>query len=71
VSYRAAKVTDAEAEAVDIAEGNTDSAVMRGAVDPPWSKTSSRSKGSRRNLGDLGFGRAAAAAPVRVGKAMS
>ena len=35
------------------AEGNMCDAVMRGVVALPWSKTSSRTKGSRRNLGDL------------------
>ena len=43
----------AEAEAVDRAEGNMCGAVLRGADALPWSKTPSRTKGSRRNLGDL------------------
>ena len=43
----------AEAETVDSVEGNMCGAVMRGADALPWSKTPSRSKGSRRNLGDL------------------
>jgi len=33
---------------------------LRGAVALSWSKTSSCTKGLRRNLGDLVFGRAAA-----------
>ena len=49
----------AEAEAVDSAEGNMGSTVMRGVAALPWSKTSSRTKGTRRNLGDLVSGRAA------------
>jgi hypothetical protein len=48
----------AEAEAVDIAEGNMCGPVMRGSIAQPWSKTLSRTKGRRRNLGDLAFGRA-------------
>ena len=42
-----------EAEAVHPAEGNMCGAVMRGAVARSGSKTSSRTKGTRRNLGDL------------------
>jgi uncharacterized protein (DUF3084 family) len=61
----------AEAEAVEYAEGNMCSTARRGAVALPWSKTPSRIKGNRRNLGDLVSGRAAHAAPVRDGKAMS
>ena len=34
-------------------EGNMSGPVMRGAVALPWSKTPSRTNGSRRNLGDL------------------
>jgi len=47
----------AEAEAVDTAEGNMCGAAMRGADALPWSKTPSRTKGMRRNLGGLTFGR--------------
>ena len=47
------KIPVAGAEAVDTAEGNMSSTVMRGAAALPWSKTPSRTKGSRRNLGDL------------------
>ena len=43
----------AEAEAVSSAEGNMCGAAMRGAVALPWSKTPSRTKGTRRNLGGL------------------
>jgi hypothetical protein len=42
-----------EAEAVHPAEGNMCCAAMRGADARSWSKTPSRVKGSRRNLGDL------------------
>ena len=61
----------AEAEAVDRAEGNMCGPVMRGSIAQPWSKTLSRIKGRRRNLGDLAFGRAASIVPVRMGKVMS
>lgn len=61
----------AEAEAVSSAEGNMCGTVMRGAVALPWSKTPSRIKGTRRNLGDLTSGRSAYAGPVRVGKVKS
>ena len=61
----------AEAETVCNVEGNMSDAAMRGVDAPPWSKTPSRTKGTRRNLGDLMFGRAAVAAPVRVGKVLS
>ena len=47
----------AEAEAVNRAEGNMCGAVMRGADALPWSKTSSRMNGLRRNLGELASGR--------------
>jgi len=43
----------AEAEAVDSAEGNMCGARMRGTDALPWSETSSRPKGTRRNLGGL------------------
>src|SRR5208282_6906791 len=43
----------AGAEAVIDVEGNMCSAVMRGAVALPGSKATSRTKGSRRNLGAL------------------
>jgi len=61
----------AEAEAVDIVEGNMCGPVMRGSIAQPWSKTLSRTKGTSRNLGDLAFGRAVGIAPVRMGKVMS
>jgi hypothetical protein len=47
----------AGAEAVRRAEGNMNGAVTQGAAALPWSLNSSRWKGSRRNLGGLGFGR--------------
>ena len=56
-----------EAETVQKVEGNMGSAVMRGATAPPWSKTPSRTKGTRRNLGDLMLGRMASAMLVRIG----
>jgi hypothetical protein len=54
----------AEAEAVDIVEGNMCGPAMRGSIAQPGSKTL-RTKGRRRNLGDLAFGRAVTIAPVR------
>jgi hypothetical protein len=53
----------AEAEAVDIAEGNMWGPALRGSIAQPWSKTPSRIQGTRRNLGDLTFGRAVSMAP--------
>ena len=58
----------AGAEAVGSAEGNTNGAVMQGAATLPWSRTPSRWKGSRRNLGDLTSPAAAAADTGHVGK---
>ena len=43
----------AEAEPVGNVEGNMCGPGMRGAVALPWSKIPSRTKGTRRNLGDL------------------
>ena len=43
---------------MDIVEGNMCGPAMRGSIAQPWSKTLSRTKGRRRNLGDLTFGRA-------------
>jgi hypothetical protein len=43
----------AGAEAVTTAEGNMCGTDMRGAVALPGSKATSRTKGTRRNLGDL------------------
>jgi hypothetical protein len=43
---------------VDSAEGNMCGPARRGSIAQPWSKTSSRTKGTGRNLGDLAFGRA-------------
>ena len=61
----------AEAEAFDSAEGNMCGAVMRGVDAPPGSKTSSRTKGMRWNLGYLTSGRVAFAGSVRIGKVLS
>ncbi len=43
----------AEAEAVPNVEGNMCGVVMRDAVAPPGSETTSCRKGTRRNLGGL------------------
>ena len=43
----------AGAEAVKMVEGNMCGADLRGTVALPGSKATSRTKGSRRNLGDL------------------
>ena len=61
----------AEAETVSNVEGNMCGTAMRGADALPESKTASRTKGSRWNLGGLALGRAAKAVPVRAGKARS
>ena len=42
-----------EAEAIHPAAGNMCGTAMRGADARSWSKSSSRMKGARRNLGDL------------------
>ena len=47
----------AEAEAVSNVEGNMCGPAMRGADALPWSKTPSRRKGARRNLGGPAFDR--------------
>ena len=62
---------DAEGETVRNVEGNMCGPVMRGADALPWSKTTSRTKGSRRNLGDLVWPAVAAAIPGRGRKARS
>jgi hypothetical protein len=49
----------AGAEAVMTVEGNMCGADMRGAVALPGSKATSRTNGTRRNLGDLASDRAA------------
>ena len=59
---------NAGAEAVQSAEGNMSGAAMRGTAALPGSETSSRTKGSRRNLGDLPSPAVAAAASGRGGK---
>jgi len=47
----------AEAEPVSNVEGNMCGPAMRGTDALPWSKNTSRTKGRRRNLGGLTFGR--------------
>ena len=59
---------NAGAEAVQSAEGNMSGAAMRGTAALPGSETSSRTKGSRRNLGDLLSPAVATAALGRGGK---
>jgi len=61
---------NAEAEAVEDAEGNMGGAAMRGSVALPGSKATSRSKGTGRNLGDLLPGRVASSrtGPYREGE---
>ena len=61
----------AGAETVENVEGNMLRTVMRGATALPWSKTPLRSKGTRRNLGDLIPPAVATAIPGRFGKARS
>ena len=60
----------AGAEPLQIVEGNMCGAVTRGAVALPGSKATSRTKGSRRNLGGLTLGRMALchAGPRREGE---
>ena len=60
-----------EAEAVSVAEGNMCGTVKRGAVALPWSETPSRTKGTRRNLGDPSSDQRRASRLVRIGKARS
>jgi hypothetical protein len=56
----------AGAEPVFFVEGHMCGAVMRGAVALPGSKATSRTKGSRRNLGDLTPGHRPCAILVRM-----
>jgi hypothetical protein len=60
-----------EAETFTVVEGEMCGAVMRGAVALPRSKTPSRTKGSRRNLGDPMPDQQRRAALVRIGKVRS
>jgi hypothetical protein len=55
LSFERGKI--AEAEALIIVEGNMYDAAMRGVDAPPESETTSRQKGTRRNLGGLMAGR--------------
>ena len=59
---------NAGAEAVQSAEGNMSGAAMRGTVALPGSETRSRTKGARRNLGDLILPTAAQVAAGHDGK---
>jgi len=59
---------NAGAEAFQTVEGNMSGAAMRGTAALPGSETSSRTKGSRRNLGDLLLPEVATAALGRGGK---
>ena len=62
----------AEAEPVSNVEGNMCGPAMRGTDALPWSKTTSRTKGTRRNLGDLAFDPMGTLPPkVRIGKVRS
>src|SRR5271169_101820 len=58
----------AEAEAVSVAEGNMCGTVKRGAVALSWSKTPSRTKGTRWNLGGLVPDRRQETAPAASGR---
>ena len=69
LSHESPKI--AEAETVSNVEGNMCGTAMRGADALPWSKTTSRTKGSRRNLEVSGSAGRLRAAPVRIGKARS
>jgi hypothetical protein len=60
----------AEAETFEVVEGHVAGAAMRGSVVLPGSKTTSCSKGSWRNLGDLTADRRREVA-ARIGKALS
>ncbi len=59
----------AGAEPVECVEGDMGGAVMRGAVALPGSKATSRTTGSRRNLGDLMPDHRPSAVLVRMWKA--
>ena len=62
----------AEVETVSNVEGNMCGPVMRGVDALPWSKTISRTKGARRNLGGLAFGPMGMLPPkARIGKVSS
>jgi hypothetical protein len=61
----------AGAEAVEMAERNMSKAVMQGRVVLPRSETTSRAKGSCRNLGGPAPGRHLMTPTARIGKARS
>lgn len=69
VSHDSDKI--AGAETFSSVEGNMCGTAMRGSVALPGSRATSRTKGTRRNLGYLLPGRAAIAVSVRIGKARS
>jgi hypothetical protein len=69
VSHDSDKI--AGAETFSSVEGNMCGAAMRGSVALPGSRATSRTKGTRRNLGYLLPGRAAIAVSARIGKARS
>jgi len=62
------KFNVAEAEAVENVEGNMLCTAMRGVTALPWSETPLRTKGKRRNLGDLSSPIPASAVLGRDGK---
>ena len=62
---------NAGAETVGAVEGNMCGTAMRGADALPGSKATSRTEGSRWNLGDPAFDRDGVAALARIGKARS
>jgi hypothetical protein len=62
---------NAGAETVGTVEGNMCGTAMRGADALPGSKTTSRPKGSRRNLGDPAFDQRRLTVLARIGKARS
>jgi hypothetical protein len=59
----------AEAEIVTKVEGNMNGPDTQGAAALPWSESTSRMEGTRRNLGGLVFDRKALRYPARVGEA--
>jgi hypothetical protein len=54
-----------------MAERNMSNVAMRDIVIPPGSKSTSRTNGLRRNLGDLGSGHCCLASVARIGKVRS
>ena len=62
---------NAGAETFPTVEGNMCGTAMRGVDALPGSKATSRTKGSRRNLGDPKLGQGGVSVRVRIGKARS